>query len=296
MAGELGWRDLTRSEREREYSPSSCVGGDIQPFLDDYATSSERARRWCASNGHVIHEVSYGPASSQTMDLVTPGTDRPHPVLVYIHGGYWQLLSKRESFFAAIDFLSRGIGFVAVDYTLAPAATLDDIVAECRTAVAHLHSSVERFGLDPDRIFLAGSSAGAHLAAMTALDPGRAGPTAGVVLVSGIYELEPLIGTTINDALQLDLAAVERNSPMRCRLEGFPPAVVAWGDNETAQFQRQSRMFSQLLTEAGTASTEIEISGRNHFDVIMDVGREQTPLGRAASDLIEGAEADHGPH
>ena len=104
-------------------------------------------------------------------------------MIVFIHGGYWQELSKRESFSPAASFVSRGIAYAAVDYTLAPTATIDEIVAECRAASAALHAAASDLDVDPERIVLAGSSAGAHLAAMVCLDPRATWRPAGLVLI-----------------------------------------------------------------------------------------------------------------
>jgi arylformamidase len=271
----LDWRRLTDAEREREYSPSSCIGGDYMPFIRAYAERSAAAHR-----AHPPATVQYGPTPQHTLDLfVPPGVTAP-PVLVFFHGGYWQELSKRESAFAAPGCLAHGIACAVVDYTLAPAATLSAIVAECRAAVAALTA---RFG----RIVVAGSSAGAHLAAMVAQAAG--GRVGGAVLVSGVYELEPLIGTTINEALGLDAAEAVRNSPLRGRLAGFPASLVCWGDNETDQLKRQSRAFAEALRAAGARCTAFECAGRNHFDIILDLADPATELGRRTLELIDGA-------
>ena len=109
----------------------------------------------------------------------------------------------------------------------------------------------------------------------------------GAVLVSGIYDLEPLIGTSINEALGLDPATAARNSPLRRPLKGFPPSLVCWGENETDQFKRQSRAFAQALRRAGTECAAFECPGRNHFDVILDLADPATLLGRRTLDLIQ---------
>jgi arylformamidase len=213
------------------------------------------------------------------------------PVLVFFHGGYWQELSKEASAFAARQCLANGIAYAAVGYTLAPAATLSEIVAECRAAVSWFRRSGDTMGIDPDCLVVAGSSAGAHLAAMTALptplDAPGSSPVKGAVLVSGIYDLEPLIGTSINAALSLDPATAARNSPLRQPLKGFPPSLVCWGENETDQFKRQSRTFAQALQEAGTDCVEFETAARNHFDVILDLADPATQLGRRVLALIQ---------
>jgi len=268
----LDWRRLLAEEREREYSPSSCIGGNYQPYIHAYVEQSAAARRL-----HPPTTIRYGPAERQTLDLFVPeGVARP-PMLVFFHGGYWQELSKQESAFAAPGCLAHGIAYAAVDYTLAPAATLSGIVEECRAAVA----SLSRF----DRLVVAGSSAGAHLAAMVALAADRR--VKGAVLVSGIYDLEPLIGTSIDAALALDPATAARNSPLRQALEGFPPSLICWGETETDQFKRQSGAFARALHRAGSECAAFECPGRNHFDVILDLADPATPLGRRTLDLIQ---------
>ena len=206
-------------------------------------------------------------------------------MLLFIHGGYWQELSKQESAFAAEQTVAEGLAFAALDYTLAPQASVAEIVAECRQALAWLVEHAARLGVDGGRIVVAGRSAGAHLAAMVALP--RAGPrVAGVVLVSGLYELEPLVGTSINTALSLTPAAAQAVSPALLELKGFPPSVVCWGEIETAEFKRQGRDFAQRLQQVNTPCRVFEVPQRNHFDVILDLADPATELGRATLALL----------
>jgi arylformamidase len=271
---DLDWRRLSKAEREREYAPSSRIGGDYQPYLRAYAERSEAARR-----DHPPQTIRYGNTERQTIDLFMPeGVARP-PVLVFFHGGYWQELSKHDSAFATPGCLAHGIAYAAVDYTLAPAATLSEIVEECRAAVACLAP------LGP--LVLAGSSAGAHLAATAALAANE--PVRGAVLVSGIYDLEPLIGTSINTALGLDPDEAARNSPLHAALEGFPPSLVCWAENETDQFKRQSRAFAAALRAAGGEGATFECADRNHFDVILNLADPATELGRRTIELCRTA-------
>lgn len=281
------WRNLDSQELAAAYSPSSCVDGDIGPFITAYVDRSEAARQQCEVVGHPIHTIRYGPGPSQTVDVAVPTLANDHagiPLVVFIHGGYWQQLSKNESLFAAIDCLEHGVAFGAVDYTLAPAASLDEIVAECHAALEALVSAAPDHGIDPDRVIVAGSSAGAHLAATVGL--GANWRPVATVLVSGIFDLEPLVDTYINDAVGLDLAAARRNSPALATLDDFPRTVIAYGDNETQEFKRQSNDFAALLVAAGTDVDIFEVPGRNHFDVILDLCDSKTPLGHATHNLI----------
>ena len=279
----LGWELLLDEDREREYSPSSCIGGNYAPHIDDYASLSDSARKV-----HPPATFRYGSGPKQTFDLFRPErSDRLCPVVVFFHGGYWQALSKRESAFAALDCLAQHTAFVAVDYTLAPHADLDAIVSECRVALRWILRFGEAIGIDATRVIVTGSSAGAHLAAMVA-----AGSDAvrGALLVSGIYEIEPLIGTSINNVLHLDTVSSRRNSPLHLDLAGFPPTVLCWGEIETDQAKRQSRAFGAALSAAGVSCNLFEVAGRNHFDVVLELADPATAMGRHLHALVRATE------
>ena len=286
--GDAASREL-ETEREREYSPSSCIGGNYQPYLLAYAERSAQARaRW---PGRL--NLRYGPSEAQQLDLFVPvpGTldtaNRPPPLLCFIHGGYWQELGKSDSSFAAVHCVEQGIAYAALDYTLAPQATVAQMVTECRQAVAWFIANAPTLGFDAKRIVLAGSSAGAQLAAMAAMPAAAsASPVAAAILVSGIYTLEPLIGTSINDALGLSLDTARAASPALWPLQHFPPSVVCWGEVETAAFKHQSRDFAARLRTAGSSCHTIEVPQRNHFDVVLELANPAMMLGAATLALI----------
>ena len=281
MAQAVSWRELSAAERERAYSPSSAIGGDYQPFLRAYAERSAMAR---ARRPQQLNQV-FGSNGKLVLDLFVPSNlATPPPLLLFIHGGYWQELSKEDSSFAANDCVERGIAFAAVDYTLAPQASVAQMVAECDEALAWLQGEAPRLGFDGQRVVLAGSSAGAHLAAMVTLQTRH--HVAAAVLVSGIYELEPLLGTSINDALGLSQDSAHALSPALKSAQGFPPSIVCWGEVETDEFKRQSRDFAALLQAAGTSVQSFEVPARNHFDVILDLADTATPLGRRVARLM----------
>lgn len=282
MAPELG-----PAEREQAYSPSSCIGGDYRPFLQQYQQRSDAAR--------VLphQEHAYGGLPRQRLDLFLPeqpqGAARPPALLVFIHGGYWQELSKESACFAAPACLAAGHAFAAVGYTLAPEASVEQIVQECRTALVWLQHHADRLGYDPARIVVAGSSAGAHLAAMCTLRgwPHDSGLPAGAVLVSGVYELAPLVGTSINTALGLTRDSASNVSPLHYSLAGFARTVLAWGEVETDEFKRQSRAFAQALQAQGLPEVpSLEVPARNHFDVVLDLCQPGTLLGDATLALL----------
>jgi arylformamidase len=106
-----------------------------------------------------------------------------------------------------------------------------------------------------------------------------------MVCVSGIYDVAPLIGTSINDALALD-AATAGVLNLLSAMRPFCPAVIAWGEIETSEFKRQGLAFAEHLAAGGTPATRLEIPGRNHFDVVFELGREASPLFAAARSLF----------
>lgn len=323
--------ELSDAEREREYSPSSAIGGNYQPYIQAYVRQSLAARESTLALGARWVDLRYGPAPSQRMDLCLPASAAVATtsaaagvssiarnnqgrvgLLVYIHGGYWQELSARDSLFAAAHAVAQGLAFCALDYTLAPAAKVGDIVADCRRAVQTLVAQAHIWGIDPSRIVLAGSSAGAHLAAMVCL-PALEGPVSAapgsaaaavqldsaaqvateawrpraVVLLSGIYVLAPLIGTSINEALGMDDKEAQALSPALLDLRGFPAVLVAWGEIETQAFKQQSQRFAGLLHAQGTRCEAHQVAGRNHFDIALDLADPHTPLGQRTLALFD---------
>ena len=281
------WRTMSRAQLEREYSPSSAIGGDYAPYIRDYRTGSDRARAACKR----VETLAYGDRPSNSIDIALPESGNGFPLIAYIHGGYWQELSKIESFCGADRFCERGIAYAAVDYTLAPHAGLSEIVQECRAALETLFRQAGGLGIDAGRIFVAGSSAGGHLAAMCccAADgnaEGAARRVAGAVLLSGVYELEPLVQTSINDAVGMTVEEARLNSPLLLDPAAFPDAVVTWGERETAEFKRQSRALGQRLQGPARSVRTFESQARNHFDLIHDMYDSGTELGRSILELI----------
>jgi arylformamidase len=284
------WRDWPLEERERQYSPSRCVPA-YAPYLEAYVARSRDAER--RSRGH--KDLRWGDQADETFDYF-PAAVAGAPLLVYLHGGYWQELSKNESLFAAPDCVANGIAFAAIDYTLAPKAKLETIVDQARRALASLHRQAATLGFDARRIYVAGSSAGAHLAAMLLVEGWQTdcglpdGAVAGAILLSGIYDLEPLVGTYIDAALHLSTADVSTLSPARLKLGRPVKTVVAWAENETSEFKRQSQAFASQLRASGFHVSEFEVASQNHFDIVFGLADATTLLGSATIALIKASD------
>ena len=237
-------------DAELQYSPSRWALRPLAEHLDRYRQLSAR---------HVGADL----------------TRRGRPLLVYVHGGYWQELSAADSLFMVDDALAAGMGVHAVEYRLAPAATVADIVEECVREVVTVIARVA-----PSRTVLAGSSAGAHLAAMVRADPRVAGILDATVLLSGIYDLRPLVGTSVNDALGFDDAAAAALSPALLPVVvGADDVLCAVAEHESDEFIRQNREYSARLAAAGSRVTTMVVPGRDHFDLPLDLVRPGTTVG-----------------
>ena len=271
---------LDAASLEREYSPSSVIGGNYAPFLARYATLSARAHARLPAQ----RDLRYGAAPRATLDYFPPraGATRPG-LLVYLHGGYWQEGTKDHSAFLAPAWHDAGMAHAVVGYTLAPGARLPQIVTECRTALAWLVARAATLAFDPANVVIAGSSAGGYLTAACA-DRSPV-PVRGIVPVSGVFDVAPLVGTSINDPLGLD-AATAASLDLLTPERRYCPAVVAWGEVETHAFKRQSQALAARIRASGLPCAALEVPGRNHFDVILDLGDPASPLFAAALALF----------
>jgi len=254
---------VTVSDLEQEYSPSSRVGGSAQPFVDDYVARSAAAR---ATLGDRVHEL---PGGTQFV-TAAPGA----PLLVFVHGGYWQALSAEASLYLAPGALAQGWAYAAVEYPIAPAGSLPAMIEACRGALGELAA------LGPHReVVLAGHSAGAHLAAMVALAEVPSLAVDRVVLLSGVYDLRPIVHTSVNEAIGLTDDAAATLSPALLPVAVPTRTLVTWGDNETDAFKAQSHVMAAKLRLAGAAVTEFERAPRHHFDIVDDLVDPADPIG-----------------
>jgi arylformamidase len=277
----MPWRHMSHAKLAQEYSPSSCVD-DFMVYIHDYINHSKAAfdQLPCQS------DLAYSSNEGEALDYFPVQTGQANaPLVVFIHGGYWQELSKNESCFMAPDIVKQGINLAVVDYTLAPEASINQMIAQCCRAVAWLLQQAQALGFDANKIVIAGSSAGGHLAAsvLQAAQQHLHGLTprsiAGAILLSGIYDLRPLVNTYVNEPLKLTDEGAAALSPGLYSNQDLPPCVIAYGSNETQEFKRQSGEYHQQLLSDGVPSTCVEISQRNHFDVVFELGSLVAKLG-----------------
>jgi arylformamidase len=246
---------------EREYSPSSRVA-NLDDELARYREASDQAVRLphqVVPTGDRPDEfaVVFDPAGA-VFDSAGAADGPAERLHVFIHGGYWQALSAWDSLAPAPACVAAGSAFAAINYTLAPEATIATMIDQCTAALDVL---VHRFPAVV--VTLSGSSAGAHLAAQVALR--RPETVDRLLLASGVYDLTPLVQTYVNEPLGLDDASARALSVHAPR----PPDVqvlVVYGDNETDAFKAQSARLA-----AAWAAPVVEVVGRHHFDLVFDL-------------------------
>ena len=217
-------------------------------------------------------DVPFGPTLAEHVDLYPAGDGAP--VLVYVHGGFWALRTAREFGFVARGPASRGVATVVTNYALCPTVTIDEVVRQTRAAVAWAYRNARSFGGDPERLHVAGHSAGGHLVAMllaTDWEGDYGLPTdivKGATAISGLFDLAPFPYSFLQPKVQLTWDQVSRNSPILHVPDESPPLLVAYGEDETDEFKRQSEDYLGAWKEKGLSDERLVLSGKNHFDVV----------------------------
>lgn len=226
-------------------------------------------------------DVPYGPHPREVMDLL-PGSADARGTVVYFHAGYWQSRDKSQFRFLAPAFQAMGWHTALVNYPLCPEVTVTQIVDSTRRALAHLCQRQQDSGR-AGPLALCGHSAGAHLAIELALQLATRqidAPVAGVVAISGVYDLQALIGTTLNERLQLDAASALASSPTTRVPAGAAPALFVWGATETRAFHEQSQNMARLWQQQGNSAECLAVEAADHFSVLEHVMRSDGPVAR----------------
>jgi arylformamidase len=230
---------------------------------------------------------AYGPTAIEALDIFR--TDRPNaPVNIFIHGGAWRRNRAADYAVQAELFVRAGAHHVILDFCNVDdtAGDLVPMVEQVRQAAAWVYRNAKSFGGDPDRLYLCGHSSGAHLAGcVVTTDWPRAGLPAdifkGALLVSGMYDLQPVRLSKRSGYVKFTDAMVEELSAMRHIDKLSTPLVLACGTYETPEFQRQTRDFHAAVTHAGKPAELLVADGYNHFELIETLANPYGVLGRA---------------
>jgi arylformamidase len=234
------------------------------------------AQAWRESGQKLFHTISYGPGARNTIDVFA--SRNRGDMVVFIHGGYWQALDG--SFFShlARGLDAHGISVAIPSYDLCPQVSIQDIIHQMRVAARALASL-------SGRLVVSGHSAGGHLAACLMATDWRSIDAAlpmdlvkAAYAISGLFDLGPLVKTSVNNALGLDEAAARRASPLfwPAPSRGSLDAVV--GGAESAEYFRQSRTIVEAWGRAGIETSFAEVPGANHFTAIAPLADPASPM------------------
>ncbi len=277
---------MATPDYEVEYDNSGRV-----PEADAITARWEAASAAYRKTAHAELGQTYGPGERHRYDLFFTDTARA-PLVVYLHGGYWQQGDRALYSFLARELNANGVGVAVPSYSLCPRVSVLDIVGELRACLAALW---KRTGTHP---LVVGHSAGGHLtAAMVATDWGAVADVpddlvrAGLA-ISGIFDLRPLVATSINDALGLDLEKARAASPaFRPPTSKGRTLVAAVGAAESTEFLRQSRELVERWGRAGVDTEYLEAAGANHFTIVDELTQPQSALFGRALALAQRAQA-----
>ena len=272
------FRHYDKAALDAEYNNRVKVKNAMD-WLARYGAESSRVR----AELPMRFDVPFGRHHAERLD-VFPAAAPGAPIHVFIHGGYWHRLDKADFSFVTRAF--REAATVVINYALVPTVDLDELVRQVRASVAWVHANARSFGGDPARITVSGHSAGGHLVAMLlATDWPQLGAPTDVVkagcAISGLYDLEPIRLCYLNDVLGLSPDSARRNSPVHLKPTGRAPLLLVVGAQEGAEYHRQTDDLAAAWRGHGVPIDVLDAASHDHFSIISELERPDTPLARA---------------
>lgn len=275
----------TQQELDAEYDVEKAVPGFFK-YINNFTESSKKAR--AILQGSTV--AQYGPTLMERL-TVYPAKNPDAPVMLFVHGGYWRLGIGDDYDFVAMGPSLAGFTVVIITYALTPAVNIPEMVRQVRSSIAWTANNISNFNGNPDRIFVAGHSAGAHLAAMTMStnwsDYGLPVDTVkGVLAISGLYDLEPVSQTFVEPAVRITAEQILSSSPIRLVRQNRIPLIVVWGELETASFQKQSVDYCKAWQNVGNQSHYLIVKDANHFNILKGFQTEDGFLTKEVLSLL----------
>lgn len=282
------YRDFTTQEEiDREYDIESVL--DMPPYIKWLVEGSAQAR----ADLECQLGVRFGPTLDETVDIF-PARRPDAPVLVFIHGGWWRLLSSKEVSLVARGPVAHDVTVVVTNYSLCPKVSVAEITRQSRAVIAWLHQHVASYNGDPERIYVSGHSAGGHQVGMLALTdwPGEYGLPAdliqGGIPISGLFDLRPFRYSWLQPKLLLTHEVIEQQSPLfHIPTQGpLPPMIVTLGGDESAEFHRQSAVFVEAWRASGADARTFDQPGKDHITAIAGFEDPESELCHAVIDFM----------
>jgi len=271
----------------REYNNRDLVPDHPQYFAR-WGEAAVRAR----STMTCYLDRAYGGQPGETMDIF-PARKGDGSCMMFIHGGYWRALDKKDFSFLAPAWVDAGVSLAVVNYDLCPRVSVEEIVQQMLRASRWLWQHAEEYGMDQDRLYVSGHSAGGHLTAMLmcALWPvfDHSLPKdlwKGGLAISGLYDLRPLLEVEwLNADLKLDAHSAHKLSPAFMMPATRAPVMSCVGGAESSEFQRQNALLGSRWRAAFAG--DIPMPGRNHFSVMDGLADPKSALFAGARRLMK---------
>lgn len=278
---------LSRKQLAADYDVESTVS-DLPGYMRPFVEQSDHIRKTFQQRCKL--DMAYGPLNAQKLDIYLPEASSNVPVLVFFHGGAWKGSNKECRAFPAEVFCASGAIWISVEYPLAPEHTIEQQTESAELALSWISKNATSFGGNPHRILVMGHSAGAHLATAGLFRILNTHPELSanfeLLMLSGVFDLEPMMFTKVNDWLKLDPQRVLQQSPICSIPPKSPPLHTFVGGNEPDVFMRQSLDMTGAYAKKGFASRLTTLPGRNHFSVLEEFNIQSGPLQKAILEFI----------
>lgn len=268
-----------KDDIELQYNPRKAVS-NVEQYVQRCDEMSVIAR--LKHKG--TYDVRYGTGKLATFDVFP--ADRPDaPLHVFLHGGYWRGRDKSNYSYIADALVPLGFTTVVMNYDLCPNVSLPEIVAEVRQGLAWIQAHATELGGSTQSWTLSGHSAGAHLiaAAFAADTPLALLPEIlpkAAILISGIYELEPVLSITVNDEIRLRPDQVDLMSPLRHPPVPAIPLSLVVGGNETKAWIAQSKSFADVCRTHGSTCMYQVLDSHDHYSIMTLLETPESPLSK----------------
>jgi arylformamidase len=237
-------------------------------------------------------DLAYGPGARERIDFF-PAAAKGGPILVYFHGGYWQRGDKSVYSFLAEPFVKNGVSVALVNYDLCPTVRIAEISPQTRRAMAWIWRHAAELGGSRDKLYVMGHSAGGHITGMMmATDWPAFGAdlprdmVKGGIPVSGLFDLEPLRFSSINDGVRMDEAEAAAESPMNHPPATNAPQLVVCGGAETEEFHRQSDIYVAAFATSSRPVERYSVPDCDHFDELNELAKQDSVFFQKSLQLI----------
>ena len=282
------YKGMDAATLEAEYNLIARRGDDFPEVAQRWINRSAIQRE----NTGALVDLAYGSGEREKLDWFSSG-DPNGPMLVYIHGGYWQRGDKKMYSFITESFIKHGISVAVINYNLTPSVRMGQIPPQIRQSVSWLWHNASELGFSKEKLFVFGHSAGGHLTAMmmatrwSEFDPALPQDLIrGGIPISGLFELEPLVHTSINDGPQMDIAESHKESPCFNPPVTNAPQLVVVGGGETQEFLRQSDDYVTQYQTAERLMERYDVPTADHFDELERLAEDDSVFFEKCMKLI----------